>query len=342
MDFKFNKGGDDAPQTDDAGTAGGKKNQNALLALLLILVGGFSYLYFFTDLIRPKEAPKPVEAPVAEVVKKPLPPRDGTAVTPTETPKAAAPAAVKTEQPKPAEPAKTAAPAEKKAAVVDKKPVAVEKKADQKPAAPEKEKKAEAKPAVPAAKPTEKKPVADLAAKKPVSPAGGTADAAKPAKKPAQEKADTAGPWMVLVGSYLLEDAMAADLAKVRKSGLSPAVVPGGRKKTAMNRLFLAEFKDRPAAQAELDKLKRYTSDAFILDQGGRFGVYAGSYLLDSRAASEKERLAGAGFSLSIKRSDVPIASKGLSAGTFSTRKQADEALKKLKDAGLKATITRP
>jgi hypothetical protein len=106
-----------------------------------------------------------------------------------------------------------------------------------------------------------------------------------------------------------------------------------------MNRLLRDEYADRDVAKAELAKLKRYTSDAFIIEHGGKFAVYAGSYLLDSRAMSEKERLTAAGFTLTLKRVEVAIPSKLLTAGTFSDSTSAEAVLKKLKDAGMKASI---
>jgi len=159
---------------------------------------------------------------------------------------------------------------------------------------------------------------------------------AKPASKGG---ATTAGSWTVLVGSYVLESSLATDQAKVKKAGMEPIIKSGPRKKTMMNRLLQAGYTDRSKAIAELEKLKKHTSDAFILDHGGKHYVYAGSYLLDSRAASEKERLASAGFSLTLKREEVSIPSKNLTAGVFTDKKAAEAAVKKLKDAGVKATL---
>ncbi|KAB0665826.1 SPOR domain-containing protein [Oryzomonas japonica] len=389
MDFKF---GNDTKEPESAAPAE-KGRQNMLLVVLLILVAAFAYLYFFTGLIKPQEAQKPAETPAPQVVKKPLPPRNGqtakdeTAGAPGAQKNAAAPAApeakkvasaeppaavkaapeAKVEPPKPeaAKPAKPAAP-EKKPAVPEKKPAVPEKKAA--PAAKEPKAataaKQDAKKAVPV---TKQQPAG--AVKKP-APAQGSdkksAEAAKapgksqagaaavPAKKaaPATAKKDTVkpkpapakatGPWTVVVGNYVLEEAMATDLSRVKGAGIETAVKPGGRKKSAMNRLLAGEYPSRVEAQQELDKLKRYTSDAFIMDQGGKFAVYAGSYLLTARAGSEKERLAAAGINLTVKHAEVSIPSKTLVAGTFSDRKGADAVLKKLKGLGIKASLSHP
>jgi cell division protein FtsN len=108
-----------------------------------------------------------------------------------------------------------------------------------------------------------------------------------------------------------------------------------------MNRLLLAEYTDRDSALVELSRLKRITSDAFIIDNADMHVVYAGSYLLESRAASEKERLTAAGFNLTIKRVDVTIPTKNLTAGSFADKGMADDVLKKLRAADVKATLSR-
>lgn len=360
MDFKANKGADgDSNQT----ASGEKGKQNGLLVLLLVLVAGFGYVYFFTDLIKPAQEQKPAENIAApQVVKKPLPSPDGkpakvepadegtakkdtAPVKPEAAKVAAAPA------PAPAPPAKPveAVPAKPKEAdkKVDALQPAVKKPlpaANAKPATPEKKQPVAAEKKAVAAKEGDKNP-AD--AKKPAEKSA----AAQPKKDPAKQAkistpaAPVAAPakagWTVLVGTYVLEEAMATDLAKVRNAGLEAFVVPAGSKKTPMTRLLLAEFTDRASAKAELDKLKLHTSDAFIIDNAGLHIVYAGSYLLDARAASEKQRLTAAGFGLTLQRTTVSIPSKNLTAGTFADKGAADAALKKLRAAGVKASLAR-
>jgi cell division septation protein DedD len=224
---------------------------------------------------------------------------------------------------------KTAPPAEQPAPVAAKLTAPVEKPAPVKEAASK----------TPEVKKPVEKPAASAAAAATIKK-----DVAKPTKKKAAvafAKTGGSGNWTVLVGNYILEDALAVDLARVRKAGLEAFVVPGPKKKTHMNRLLLAEFTDRDSAQAELAKLKRFTSDAFMADSAGMHIVYAGSYLLDKRAASEKERLAAAGFKLTVIRADVSLATKNLTAGSFAEKKAAEEALKKLRAADVKATLTR-
>lgn len=367
MDFKFSKGTGDVEKQEAPGE---KKNQSALLLLLLLLAGGFSYVYFFTDLIRPQETPKQAETPLQQVVKMPLPVSGGTAA-PSEQKAVVAksePVAPK-EEPSKNQPPKPAPIAPVAAAVpAAKLPPPVKQKEESAKTAPAKpvDKKAAPEP-VPdkkdqknsAAKVEEKKPVVD----KTKASAAKTSEPGKSAEKKyvekvppkhkktvavsgdvaknSSEKTDAAGSWSVLVGQYSIEEALSADMGRVRKAGFEPVVTAGPRKKSMMNRLLLGEFANRADAQTELSKLKRITSDAFVIDQSGKYLVYAGSYLLDARASSEKERLAAAGSKVSIKRAEIAIPTQNLTVGPFNEKKAADAALGKLNANGVKASLIR-
>ncbi len=351
MDIKFNK---DSADNQQAG-ADGKGKQNALLVVLLVLAGVVAYIYFFTGLIKPMQEQKSAEAPppAAQVTKIPLPPADG---TPAKA-KADAGAELKKDAAEPAAasaPVAAAKPAVQETAKVKeeqkstgeavpsiKKPLPTAGKVTvKKPTPPEKKEPVAVVSKPQPAKVVEKKPVE---VKKPVEKPAAPATVAVKAKKEAlvSGKVIGSGPWTVLVGNYVLEEALATDLARVRKAGLEAFVVPGSQKKTHMNRLLLAEFTDRESAQAELNKLKRLTADAFIIDNAGMHAVYAGSYLLAERAGSEMERLAAAGFKLTLKRADVSIPTKNLTAGSFAEKSAAEGTLKKLRSAGVKAALTR-
>ena len=365
MDIKFsNESGNSrqAAPTD-------KKKQGTRIVLLLILVGGFAYLYFFTGLIRPQEAQKaaatPAVASAPQVVKMPLPPREGevakTAVAPVTaapatvppvkvapTPPTAKPAAVEPSPAKPAVAPVTAPPA--KVAPI---PPAAKVKEEVKKSA---EVKSAEKPPLPAAGAV-KKAVAAPAVKPPAKKAVEVAKISAPAKAPVKKAAASGtdntktavklkpvvpGSWTLVVGNYVLEEALSVDLGRVRKSGLVPVVKPGSPKKTVMNRLLIGEFSDRTAAQATLEKLQRLTSDAFVMPLGGKFAVLAGSYLKSDSAASEKERLKAAGFPVTVKHMELAIPSQTLSVGPFTSKNEADAARDKLQRAGMKVTLSQP
>lgn len=353
MDFKFSKGEDKAASE---ASASPKKSQNALVLLFIVLVGGMSYIYFGTDLLKTDEKPAPVAAPPAKVAKLPLPQREGSA------PVIAAKAAEKKKEAAPAPPVAAApVPSAAKAAA----PVPVAKPADaskktepahvaEKPPIPLPAAEKKSLPVI-AGKPDEKK--VSVAAKK-VSSAETNSEAARPPGKKnasaqpatagqtrnkASEQEDTVaeGPWYVLVGSYSLEEELSVAMGRVRKAGFDPRITTGVRTKNKMNRLLLSEFDDPDAAHAALDKLKQVTSDAFIIDHGGKHAVYAGSYLLTERATAEKMRLSSAGFTVTLKRTEIAIPTQVLSVGPYTTKQGASVAMNTLRKSGLKSSLTR-
>jgi hypothetical protein len=327
MDIKFDK---DSGGSHPEETAGEKKNQRALLLLLLILVGGFAYLYFFTELIKPLEVQKTAEgpAPAPQIIKMPLPPREGEPAQPdvkvpvkADAPEAAAaPPAVK---PVPAPDTKQAS-ASKPAPVPVPKPAPAKLKEEPK-------KIATAKPSGIRFQPV---PVKEKAAHKAAVSKGAEK------KTAAQAKSSSADSWSLTVGNYVLEEAMSSDMAHIRKSGFVPTIKPAARKRTAMSRLLVSEFGNRAEALSTLGKLKHYTSDAFVIEQGGKFAVYAGSYLQAEAVNSEKERLKGAGIATTVRHVEIAIPSNTLSIGPFKSRKAADAALGRLKRAGIKASLS--
>ncbi len=337
MDFKFEKGYEnDAPQGQDKG------RQTVLLIVLLLLLGGFGYLYFFTGLIRPQEQPAPPPQPVPQMVKQPLPAREGASAP---APSAAMPGTAASTAPQPATPPITK-PAPAQSAPGPAKPV--------KPVASPPAKQLAAKPAIPSEKTDKHK--AGTAAVKPVAPkpeasveSPKAATVAKKVhgrvatKKPVAAKravkatasAKLGGPWTVVVGSYVLEERLAADMAKVKGAGLTPAMTTGQRRLTTMYRLKYGEYVDRGAAQQAVELLKKQAGDGFAIQKGAKHEVFAGSYAQLESARAEQQRLAASGIKVNIQKSQVGVPTRKLTAGTFTNRTVAEGALKKLKQAGI-------
>ncbi|HEX9080487.1 MAG TPA: SPOR domain-containing protein [Desulfuromonadaceae bacterium] len=365
----------------DRSVGGAKgSSQRLLLLVLLLLVVVFGYLYYFTGLIRPREeAAKTPEAQTAKV-KQPLPPRPdqggATAVAPAQPeekpqPQAKAePAAPAQPQAKPA-PAATAkpaaAPVAKPAAPPAAKPLPpVQAKAEPaagvKPAAapgakskavaaqpspvkvakagaPAAKKEQAAPHAVPAqqAKPRQKgeaKPaMKTVAAKKTPE----TAKAAGHAAKPAAGK----GSYTLLIGEFAIDGDVRNDKAKLKKLGVSQVQGKRAQRPVTMHRLFLAEFDSHYAADQELQKLAKATGSAFILEEKGKFSVYAGSYLRQKGAASEQKRLAGKGFKLGIKTAKVMMPLTRLTAGSFASSADAEKEASRLKGHGIRAKVVK-
>ncbi len=362
-----------------AGSKG--SSQRLLLLVLLLLVVVFGYLYYFTGIIRPRgEATPPPEAQTAKI-KQPLPPRPDqggtTAVTPAQPEEKPRPQA-KTEQPPLAQPqvkptpeatAKpTAPPVAKPAAQPVAKPVPAvnaktESEAKAKPAsapvakpkavspqaAPVKVAKAEA-PAVKkdqgltrpvsaqqgkTPRKSEAKPAAKTAAtvKKTAEPA----NAESHAVKPAAEK----GAYTLLIGEFSADKAVQSNKSKLKKLGVSEVHGKKAARPMTMHRLFLAEFDSHYAADQELQKLAKATGSAFILQEKGKFAVYAGSYLRQKGAAAEQKRLAGKGFKLGMKTAKVMMPSTRLTAGSFASSTEAEKEASRLKDHGISARVVK-
>jgi hypothetical protein len=181
--------------------------------------------------------------------------------------------------------------------------------------------------------------VAKKEEKAPAAPAKPVA-AVKPVGAKAAKVA--AGPYTLVIGSYVVEKAMETDRAKLKKAGLVPVVKKGEPRQEPMNRLFVASFANQDEATAELNKLRQVTKDGFILPEGGTYSVYAGSYYLEGRAAVEQDRLNAKGIKLVMKKVTVTVPHLQLTAGRFATREAAHKEAERLKKLGLTATVAGP
>jgi hypothetical protein len=243
---------------------------------------------------------------------------------------------------KPVVPAKPALAA-KPAAVAGAKPAApAPQAAAAKPAAP-----AAAKPAQPAAAPAKEAKAAPAAEKKPAAKPGAEAKAAPKgaaektaaatAKKPQAAAKPAAPAYALEVVGDLADSEIGPVLAKLKQAGISHVVQSKAHKGEPMHRLFLADFANRDEALEELERLKLAAPDAFLLKEGGRYAVYAGSYLREAKAASEQKRLLDKGVQLLQKGATIPVNVHKVRAGAFADQAAADKAVKALKKAGVSA-----
>ncbi len=351
MNFKLGK---DSSITEPQGAPAGKKSQTIKLALLLLLVGGFAYLYFFTGLLKPEEVPITAVAPppTQQIVRRPLPPRNSGPEKPETKPAAGggakavtvaaapSPVAVAPVKPTPvaiapAKPAPVVASPAKPAPIV---------------AAPAKPAPVVATPAPPVKAAPRQPPVtlkgesvkiepaSNILRKKPLTP---VVPAKKMVKKhapapPTRERSPQATQWSLVAENYVLEEKLADDLGLLRKAGLTPAIKPAPHKIAPMNRLRVAECTTRAESQSALQRLKRITSDAFVIEQGGKFVVYAGSYLQTEAAHVERDRLKLAGVTTTVTRVDIAIPTQNMIIGPFAKSQDADKALETVKKLGIK------
>ena len=310
-----------------------------LLLVLLLVVAAAGYLYYFTDVIKPKQEPvkPPVEQPAQ--VKQPIPPRPGQPGA-----KEAAPAPAQPEQkpvavpPAKPEPVKTAQaeapakPAPPPAAAP--KPAAQAPTSTQKPVSPAPA--AAPKPAAkPAAKPATPAPTAPTAptAKKEPAPVKTAQKAAKPVEK------KKGGPYRLLIGDYVPDQTFKAVQAKLKKSGIAPVRKSEIKAVEPMNRLYVAEYADQTMAEVELQMVRKLTADAFLVPEKDKYFLYAGSYFSSSRAASEQGKLKAKGVKTVIRKAEVPIKVTRVTAGSYASQEDAREDVARLKKHGIKASV---
>ncbi len=313
-----------------------------LLLLLLLVVAAAGYLYYFTDLIRPEEAAKPAPVQTAPV-KKPLPPRpapqagEGAAPVKPEEAKTkgapAAPAAAKPSAEK--KPAPAAAPPAK-----PEPPKVAKAQPPAKPAtAPAPTAKAAPAPAKPAPAPVKKQVASASTAKKEAAPVAKTEKRTTKGAKPAAK--GKGGRYALLLGDFVPDPTFLAVQAKLKKSGITPVRKSVMTAPEPMSRLFVAQFTDQDTAEAELQKLKQLTADAFLIADSGTYTLYAGSYFTESRTASEMKRLNARGITPVIRKARLAIKVTRVTAGSYASPEEARKDALRLKKQGVSATVVK-
>jgi hypothetical protein len=349
--------------------------RQVILIVLLLLTAVLGYLYFFTGLIKPREQITADSPTSVAPVKQPLPPRPEQGVmeqqssakleaeqpglataektaTPPESPEtkaavapaakpaaapapkqAVAPAAKPAAAPAPKQavapaPKQAVAPAAKQAAKPAQSPAQVKSakgaKAEEKTAVKVQAKAPQASPAK-AQKGSKAKPGAVAAGKvdnKAMPPVAVTGKAAK-------------GKYSLLAGEFASDRETENARRKLAKQGITDVSVKKIKKVETMHRLFLADFDSHEAAATEMLKLRPQSDSAFILNENGRYALYAGSYLHERGAAAEQKRLAGKGFKLTQKSVKVSLSVSEVTAGSFPTSEDARKEAARLKKKGV-------
>lgn len=142
--------------------------------------------------------------------------------------------------------------------------------------------------------------------------------------------------FSLVIGTYVLQSTLKADKSKLEKAGVHPSVVAGPKKSQPMNRLVVGEFDSYTTARTELEKVKKTSKGAFLLQENGKYTLFAGSYYRKERAVEEQERLRSQGFAPILKKADAPVESWKMMVGGFPTREAAQEEAAKLRKMGFK------
>lgn len=349
---------------DEQEKQGAAKSSGSII-VLLILLAGFAYLYFFTSLIVPHETPTPANVPiVATEVKQSMPPK------PTDQPAPAATAAAsKPEEAKPAvspvppaaKPVSSPAPAPAITKPAAPAPATVTAKPDAPAPAPSTGKPAAALQPQAAAKAAATPPVTTAPKKAPVTekkaePKPGKAVGSKPVtafqqkelaktakvSPPPAVKAATGektSAYSVFAGEFTAGAESATAEAKIARLGIKPVSRKETRSSHSMHRLFYGAYTDYDVYLAELDKLRQSTKGAFGVEKNGTYFLYAGSFSVKDRVEKEKKYLAAKGINLQIQQTVLSLSTVKLTAGPFSSKKEADNAAAKMKGAGLAAKV---
>jgi hypothetical protein len=316
-------------QTDNPG-----KSKVSIL-ILLILAGGFGYLYFFTSLIVPHEGPPPPPVAVPEV-KKSMPPKPG------DQPVAPAPVAADATRAAAAKPAVPTAPAPKPAAApappaapvaAVAKPAPAPAPAAAKPApAPAKK---DAAPAVkkvetPVAKPAPSAPKKEepKAAAKPASPVA--------EKQVAKKKTDS---YTIAVGEFSAGEEAGAIEARLAKLNIKPVKKTAMKKNRKMTRLFSGTYADYDAYSVALEKLKKSANGVFAIEKDGKYSLYAGSFSSAKGAEKEKRLLQTKGVSVQLQPVLLLMSYVKISAGHFAAKSDAAKSASRLRAEGIAVKV---
>lgn len=289
----------------------GKINRGLLLLMLLLVAAG-AYAYYFTDLFQP--IAENGDTSNVSLVKKAMPPRpplkDGQEGLEAVTQQGNSPGEQAVVDTKPANEIKPVETAARSVPAPESKPV----------------KQPTSLPKTKAVKIAEPAPARKQTTQEKTSPAS-------------IEKTSAKGLYTLQLGVYVTEKAMTSQKRKVIAAGFTPVITKGPSKNQVMNRLYLRDYADYTEAAINLQKIRKFTKDGFILPEKGKYAVYAGSYFVAESAEKEHNRLAGEGFNTEIRKVNLPVNSMKLTAGKYPSREVAEKEAKRLNSMGIKASV---
>ena len=192
-----------------------------------------------------------------------------------------------------------------------------------------------AKPGKPATPATQAKQVAQVA-KATAKPAAQIT----PAKLAKAMPADEIAVYTLQIGEFVMKSALADAVKKVEDAGLKPMVGKGPKKKEPRIRLYYGERANLQLAKKEVEQLRSTKVDAFFLKEaGGKYRIYAGSYIDEKAAEQERQRIAPQGVKVTLKPVLVSFPSYLVLAGSFSTRAAAEARAADFVKQGLKVEV---
>jgi cell division protein FtsN len=346
-------------------TVGSKGSiRQAILLVILLITAGLGYLYFFTGIIKPREHIENTPPPTVPPLKQPLPPRlteeaveqastaakeEQNISVPAKTEKTA-PASTSAEskqdtipsaESKPPKAVKPAAPpVTKYAAIPAAKKTASSTKKPASPSTPPQSGKIIKPGEKPAAKADAKtQAVSSSQTTKPAKGSETQPSGESPTKDKRPEQAATGGKYRLLIGGAAESKEAEKIRTNLTKLGITDINVRTVKKTETMHRIFLGEFDNQAAANAEFNQLKTNAGGAFVLRENGRYLLYAGSYLSEGKAKVELKRLQGKGLKPNLKSAKVSITVNEILAGSFPDSKEAQKEAQRLKKKGIASIV---
>lgn len=159
------------------------------------------------------------------------------------------------------------------------------------------------------------------------------------AEKPVAAPAEPTAPYVLQIGAYVLETNLENTLDRVKGLGFEP-VVTEEKKTVAMTRLRLGAYPE-DIARIKLSELQQLVPDAFLLLEGDKMALYAGSYYGLEKARVQADRLYQYDVKISEETVDIAIPIKVVCFGGFPNYAAAEIIAGKAKEAGLDTLIVK-
>jgi cell division septation protein DedD len=143
--------------------------------------------------------------------------------------------------------------------------------------------------------------------------------------------------YTLLIGEFPGDSDIGAVSMLLKKHGVSPTRTDQVKRLQPMYRLFLANFDDHETADKEFQTLRQRAPAAFITKENGKFSVFAGSFMNETRAIVEQQRLALEQINLVRQTAQVNVTLTRVTAGTFSDGTAAAMKARQLQKYGVHA-----
>jgi hypothetical protein len=169
----------------------------------------------------------------------------------------------------------------------------------------------------------------------------GTVKPPVPAKvsKKTERPVSKSSAYTLLIGEFPGGSDIGAVGTLLKKHGVSPIRTDQVKRLQPMYRLFLANFDDYETADKEFQTLRQRAPAAFITKENGKFSVFAGSFMNETRAIVEQQRLALEQITLVRQTAQVNVALTRVTAGTFSDGTAAAMKVRQLQKYGVHARV---